>query len=311
MRIIKQIFTDFNVYNSAVPDWQMEYNILSQKDFRAELNMYVDDSFALSRITLKGKLTHSGSSPLGYKSFVIPINRMQKYVWFNKGTSGAELQIFPQNCELNAVSFNNFDAYVLSIENNLFENKLKEFECYKLKSTYTGEEKEIYLNEEFANEFFRIADHFLTNHIKSEDLSQVNLKHNQEYKDKIIDKIVEYIAFAIPIEAKSRKTRKEVALVNAINIIKDNSETLFSVKELSLLTNISERSLEYAFKERYHVGPQEYLKSYRLNKVKAELFELKGQKFKISSIAGKYHFWHMGQFAKDFKKHFGILPSEV
>jgi len=43
--------------------------------------------------------------------------------------------------------------------------------------------------------------------------------------------------------------------------------------------------------------------------VKKELFL--NEELKISTIAGKYNFWHMGQFAKDFKRQFGVLPSEI
>jgi AraC-like DNA-binding protein len=31
----------------------------------------------------------------------------------------------------------------------------------------------------------------------------------------------------------------------------------------------------------------------------------------VSSIAAQYGFWHMGQFAADFKERFGVLPSEL
>ncbi len=77
------------------------------------------------------------------------------------------------------------------------------------------------------------------------------------------------------------------------------------------MTNVSERSLLYAFKEKYKVSPSQFIKASRLNKVKNELFALKDKKPSIANIAGKYQFWHMGQFAKDFKEQFGILPSKM
>ena len=43
--------------------------------------------------------------------------------------------------------------------------------------------------------------------------------------------------------------------------------------------------------------------------VRNELVTAKEQDLEISSIANKYGFWHKGQFAADFKKHFGKTPT--
>jgi len=311
MQIIKQTFTDFDVYNASVKDWQLDYNILSHKDFNAKLNMFTDETFAISRITLQGKLVHRGLTPIGFRSFVIPINYKEKFIWFNKGSGGNELLVFPKNCKIDAVTFNDFDAIVVSIENNLLEEKLQEIDCYKCDVVFGEKEQELFLSKEFAKEFNALTKYFLTKHIKNTNFSDTASNKHTELVNQIIYKLLEYIQltrFKKPIKIKSVKDN---ALKEAIDFIHNNSESIFSVKELSLLTNVSERTLLSAFKERYNVSPSEYIKSYRLNKVKNELFALKDSNINISAIAGKYHFWHMGQFAKDFKKHFGVLPSEV
>ena len=48
----------------------------------------------------------------------------------------------------------------------------------------------------------------------------------------------------------------------------------------------------------------------RLNRVRVEL--MRNQKFnKISDIANKWGFWHMGQFAHDYHKLFNEKPSQT
>jgi len=51
------------------------------------------------------------------------------------------------------------------------------------------------------------------------------------------------------------------------------------------------------------------IKAYRLNEVKKKIYT--SQDMSISDTAGIYHFWHLSQFSQDFKRQFGILPSEV
>ncbi len=86
---------------------------------------------------------------------------------------------------------------------------------------------------------------------------------------------------------------------------------LLSVNELCSFLKISERTLEYAFLEKYQVSPSSYIKSHHLNLVKKELVKLKGRKKKASDTAIKFGFHHMGQFSVDFKKQFGLSPSKI
>jgi AraC family ethanolamine operon transcriptional activator len=37
----------------------------------------------------------------------------------------------------------------------------------------------------------------------------------------------------------------------------------------------------------------------------------KGTKARITGIANSWDGWHMGQFAKDYRRQFGELPSET
>ena len=311
MQIIKQIFTDFDIYNAAIENWQLEYNILSHQDFRASLNMFSDTFFAISRISLQGKLVHRGFAPIGFRTFIIPINYNDKFIWYNKGASGNELLIFPKSGELNAVTFNNFDAIIVSIENNLLEDKLKGMDFYKQDIVFGKDEKELFLSKTFSKEFYTLASYFLNKHIKNTGFSDNKSKKHIELVNQIIDDLLNYIQYPIFREQKKIASVRETALKDAVYFIHNNKESVFSVKELSILTNVSERTLLYAFKDKYNTTPSEYIKSYRLNKVKNELFSLKGQPANIATIAGKYQFWHMGQFAKDFKKKFGVLPSDV
>lgn len=311
MQVIKALFDDFDVYNETVEDWKLVYNILSKKDFKAELFMFTDDDFALSRITLQGKLVHSGKAPIGFRSIVIPINYQDKFIWYNKGSGGNELLLFNKDCDLDAITFNDFDAYVISIENNFLENLIKKLKYTNCKKQFETSEKELPLSVNFAHQFYLLADNFLNKYINNVDFTITNQKKHNELVHTIIYELLTYIEKASINKNIISKNKKEIALNEAVEIIKNDSENIYSIKELAMLTNISERSLLYAFKEKYQVSPSEYIKASRLNKVKNELYAARDTNTSIATIAGKYNFWHMGQFAKDFKKQFGILPSEV
>jgi len=83
------------------------------------------------------------------------------------------------------------------------------------------------------------------------------------------------------------------------------------VIDLCKVTGASVRTLHYAFLGHFGISPKTYLLTYRLNKVRNELRGADPSAIKIYDIANQWGFWHMGQFAADYRKLFGELPSET
>ena len=84
-----------------------------------------------------------------------------------------------------------------------------------------------------------------------------------------------------------------------------------SVRDLCRTIGVSERTLQYAFVAHFGVTPASYLKAVRLNGARREFRRSDPLDAKISEIAGRWGFWHMGQFAADYRKQFGELPSQT
>jgi AraC-like DNA-binding protein len=84
-----------------------------------------------------------------------------------------------------------------------------------------------------------------------------------------------------------------------------------TISELCKITEVDERTLRNVFYEQFSVSPKKFINSYRLNKVKNALNRFESSDFNVSDIANAYGFWHMGQFARDYHRLFGELPSET
>ena len=54
-----------------------------------------------------------------------------------------------------------------------------------------------------------------------------------------------------------------------------------------------------------------YVNYIKLNTIRKELKHADPIKAKIVDIANNWGFWHMGQFATDYKRLFGELPKET
>ncbi|MGC2081048.1 MAG: helix-turn-helix domain-containing protein, partial [Xanthobacteraceae bacterium] len=97
----------------------------------------------------------------------------------------------------------------------------------------------------------------------------------------------------------------------ALKVINDSTEDVITVGDLCRIARASERTLDYAFAERFGLSPAQYMKARRLNAARNDFCREHECQMKIADIANKWGFWHLGQFARDYQTWFGELPSET
>ena len=106
-------------------------------------------------------------------------------------------------------------------------------------------------------------------------------------------------------EARARAIRK------ALTFIKDRPGEAIGLNRLCEVCRVSERTLQRAFLDHFGVTPKTYLLAFRLNQVRRELLSPGVPGLLIRDIAIGMGFWHMSQFARDYKRLFGELPSQT
>ena len=115
---------------------------------------------------------------------------------------------------------------------------------------------------------------------------------------------------ADPFRDRSSPARRGRALRRALDCIADHADEPIAVGEICAKTGIAWRTLERAFREEFGLGPKAYLNRFRLGRVRSALLRAP-PKAVIADCANEWGFWHMGQFAKDYKLMFGELPSQT
>jgi len=101
-------------------------------------------------------------------------------------------------------------------------------------------------------------------------------------------------------------------LARSLDLIHGSELENISAAELCKHAGCSQRTLEICFKKRFGVTPKKYIKCLRLAQVRKGLqsFDKQGVE-SIIELAGINGFWHMGQFAADYRRIYGQLPSET
>jgi AraC-like DNA-binding protein len=84
-----------------------------------------------------------------------------------------------------------------------------------------------------------------------------------------------------------------------------------SISDLCRAAGVSERTLEYAFKEVMGLTPMAYLTRLRLHRVRKALLAATPGSTTVSAEALDWGFWHFGEFSRVYRECFGELPSET
>jgi AraC-like DNA-binding protein len=81
------------------------------------------------------------------------------------------------------------------------------------------------------------------------------------------------------------------------------------LSELCATANVSERTLQYAFRDIMGMSPLTYLHRLRLHRARDELRKARSATTTVTDVAMNWGFWHLGEFSRAYKNCFGEVPS--
>lgn len=114
---------------------------------------------------------------------------------------------------------------------------------------------------------------------------------------------------ATPLEVTRQGHSRVVQLVEDF-VLSHTAERLH-VTDLCQAADVSERTLQYAFKEVMGMSPMSYLTRLRLHRVRQSLRAATYGSTTVTNEALQHGFWHFGDFSHAYKKCFGELPSDT
>lgn len=109
---------------------------------------------------------------------------------------------------------------------------------------------------------------------------------------------------------RTRQAQSEIVKVAEEHAVSQTGARL-SVTDLCKIAGVSERTLEYAFKEFTGLTPTAYLIRLRLHRVRQALQAAPPGSTTVSAEALRWGFWHFGEFSRAYKDCFDELPSDT
>ncbi len=213
-----------------------------------------------------------------------------------------------------------FDSnFFLNLEKNFFNNLCEELDLLKLKKQLEQQKippvlkvdcQKINYIRRLCHQVYQLLFTITSQPYSSINPLLINHYVKQKLEEGIAKNFIIALAEATEIKLKKPQINRSMILKKAEKFYFSNLKSALTTQDLCQELKVSQRTLEYIFKDYYQMSPKNYFKHLRLNALHREL-KRQDEKGNLSKIAEEFGFYHRGQLAKDYYQLFGKLPSET
>ena len=104
---------------------------------------------------------------------------------------------------------------------------------------------------------------------------------------------------------------RHAIFAQAVKLILGNLDSAPTVTELSQELGVTPRHLQQQFQTALNLTPKQFISRCRLNRARQQFRSIRYKRGSIADIANNLGYWHMSGFAQDFRRLFGVTPSEL
>ena len=134
----------------------------------------------------------------------------------------------------------------------------------------------------------------------------------QSLNEMILHAILDALTPTLSYQEKTSSfSARRKGVRKAIDYLHVHINLMPTVTELCQVSGLSERSLQYGFKEYIGISPVRYLRVVRLNEARRELMTSRKKRVKVMDVALNWGFVEMGRFSGEYRQLFQELPSET
>lgn len=305
-----QRFDSFEELAAMVLAWDLDFRQLDRHRSASELSQTHLGSLLFSSARFGCHVDQRGATPGGMRTFAIPDADCSEMRWFGRSVARDCLLTFPANGELQAVSRPGFGVTTISVP----EQVLNQFAARNADSL----PKRILATAESVT---LARPHTLD---RLRDLSRrasVVMKNGAggDCRQLIADIQDQTLSALLDIFANSAQSPTASATYEGrrfrfkrlLDYVDEHVDTPLRIVDLCRVAQVSERTLQNRFKRELGITPKSYLCGQRLYGTHRALKRAQLCDARVIDVANAWGFWHMGQFARDYRKLFGELPSET
>jgi AraC family ethanolamine operon transcriptional activator len=304
----QRYLSDLNSYIDLVHSWDLDFRQLDCGDFKGSLLQYGYDDVQIGITTISRKFDQRGSAPEKSITFCMLNPESPPIIWRGVEVDHQKVMIYCPGDEIDCASEPGFSVAGYSISDNLLSKLGRDMGMHRPEEALSRNKV---LPISTRSQKMLLSVFAETTRKVGPGGVGINTEPVRCALEVTIPRLIlSATAATQDIKISSPLTNRRLRALAAIEQrLAMPTSPPTTVGELCQVAGVSERTLQYLLKQKYGITPKAYLKLVRLNGVHRALYRTNSRKAKIADIANEWGFWHMGQFAKDYKGLFGELPS--
>jgi AraC-like DNA-binding protein len=291
---------DASAFCEAAQGFDVDFHQLDRGGLTASLSYLVTQSCSVQYICLDRKFHQRGSGPLNMLCFGLP-DRQTLRNWLGAPLKEPSLLNFCRPSGYDSVSERGFSAYTFALTERLLQRELDSLGS------------RISLSEIRCGGDFRMPHPSMESSLRSIGHKLIsfsgNLAHLLELESSLAHLLATIIAAGECTDDKLNPAKSRNGLEKSLELIHYGSEPIV-ISDLIKYSGCSWRTVDRAFKNRFGIGPKQYIMAVRLGQVR-EALQSNEPGRTVTQIANECGFSHLGRFSSTYKQMFGELPSQT
>ena len=116
---------------------------------------------------------------------------------------------------------------------------------------------------------------------------------------------------AVPNPSPGPARKRQRGIREVLDYLQEADACRVTVADLCGISDLSERTLEYGFRDTFGLTPQGFVRRKRFHMVRAALLCADPYETTVAAIAGDHGIYQLGRFAAEYRELFGELPSQT
>ncbi len=306
----KRTFNDVDDLAVNLRKWKnVEISQLERGIFASTLKQLSTGETLFTNVINRGK-AHQNSEPPPGRTFCLLGDMGARVIMRKQQVAPNSIIVCPPGRELDVSTPSDpIKVFTISVSDELLFDLMDENEVEVFKKSISQTEKFTLPSSQIKQLRLILYNYFRWLDIFPDNIQSPTFR--EEVRSNVLIPLITTIFTSQPSllnSAGSLSIRRWKIIDEFIN---SNTNRPIKIHELCQATNIKERTLYRCFNERFGVSPNAYLKFVRLNQVRRELKKTATKMTRIADIANDLGFWHMGDFAADYRSLFSENPSET
>ena len=293
--ILDERFDDLEQLSSLTKAWDLDFRVIQKGGFQGRVRQSMMPEILITYAHFNNKLHQAGTTPPGYRTYGLPDRRCQGFWWLGHEVDSHCVMRFGIDSELVCASDDDFAVYTLSLREDFLE-RLSE----SLGLSFPGPDRKVtsITREQMA------TLHQLAKSAVFHGVSSIRT----EVANQLAQRLLTYYADGTSVRGSSAQSRDQ-AIKRVIEYLMENGCNRPNLSDLCGIAHVSERTLQYAFRQRYGLSPVQFVRCWHLNSARQLLRSSCHDGTTIGDIAWKCGFFDPSVFARHYRLLHGELPS--